>query len=287
MRRPTPTDGQTEDAPREPVRESGASLLRFLLTLLLLAWAVRCFIVAPFSIPSGSMLPTLFIGDYVMVAKWPYGYSRYSFLFGIPSFDGRVLGSVPHRGDVVVFRHPGEDADLIKRVIGIPGDTVEVRSGRVILNHRPLPIARAGMATLPISPNSPCTIIPGGSAIVVRTGSGPACAYPMSRETLPGGPSYPVLDQLNDGDADNREEVAVPEGHVFLMGDNRDNSMDSRYSPAEGGIGMVPVDHLIGRALVTFWSTDGSANYLKPWTWFSALRADRIGNRYTGLPDEQ
>jgi len=287
MLRPTPTDSQDVDEAGEPARETGASLLRFLLTLLLLAWAVRCFIVAPFSIPSGSMLPTLHIGDYLLVAKWPYGYSRYSFLLGFPSFEGRILGSVPHRGDVVVFRHPGEDADLIKRVIGIPGDTVEVQSGHVILNHKPLQVEKAPPIALTISSNSPCKIIPGGTAVVVRTSQGPACAYPMFRETLPGGPSYPVLDQVSDGDADSREEIVVPAGHVFLMGDNRDDSMDSRYSAAEGGIGLVPVDHVIGRALVTFWSTDGSASYLKPWTWFSALRADRIGNRYTGLPDEQ
>ena len=103
-----------------------ARSLRFVLAVVMLAWAFRSFVVAPFSIPSGSMLPTLYIGDYLVVAKWPYGYSRYSFPFGFPSFDGRIFGSLPERGDVVVFRHPTENADLIKRVIGLPGDTVEV-----------------------------------------------------------------------------------------------------------------------------------------------------------------
>src|SRR4051794_37176115 len=131
-----PISSSRQDAPRAPRRERGResawSLARFLLTLAILAWALRSFIVAPFSIPSGSMLPTLYIGDYLVVAKWPYGYSRYSFPLGIPSFEGRILGRLPNRGDVVVFRHPSENSDLIKRVIGLPGDTVELRRGRLI-----------------------------------------------------------------------------------------------------------------------------------------------------------
>ncbi|HWJ37506.1 MAG TPA: signal peptidase I, partial [Sphingomicrobium sp.] len=116
--------------------ETGGSLARFILVAALLAWAFRTFVGAPFSIPSGSMLPTLYIGDYLAVAKWPYGYSRYSFPFGFPPFEGRVLTRLPHRGDVVVFRHPAEDSDLIKRVIGLPGDIVAVHGGRLFLNGR-------------------------------------------------------------------------------------------------------------------------------------------------------
>jgi signal peptidase I len=108
------------------------------------------------------------------------------------------------------------------------------------------------------------------------------CRYAATRETLPGGPSFAVLNQIDDGPADNFGPVRVPAGHVFLMGDNRDDSLDSRFPTSVGGVGMVPVDHLIGRALVTFWSTDGSASYFKPWTWFTALRVHRIGNGYTG-----
>src|SRR6476646_5439174 len=120
-------------------KETAGSLLRFVLGVALIAWALRSFIIHPFSIPSVSMLPTLYIGDYLAVAKWPYGYSRYSFPFGFPSYDGRVLGTLPARGDVVVFRHPSEEADLIKRVIGLPGDTIEVRGGELILNGKPIP----------------------------------------------------------------------------------------------------------------------------------------------------
>lgn len=258
-------------------QESGWSLARFILTLAVIAWAFRSFVIAPFSIPSGSMLPTLYIGDYLVVAKWPYGFSRYSFLFGFPSFEGRILAHLPKRGDVVVFRHPTEDDDFIKRVIGLPGDTVELKGGVVILNGQALPREPLPPERIPVSANSPCKVVPPAQPMVVEA----ACAYPAYRETLPGGPSYTVLDQLPAGGADDRAPVKVPADHVFLMGDNRDDSLDSRYPAEVGGIGLVPVDHLIGRATVTFWSTDGSSSWFKPWTWFSALRADRIGNGYS------
>ena len=135
LRRSRPAAGPAQ---REK-KESAGSLLRFVLAVAILAWAFRSFVAAPFNIPSGSMLPTLYIGDYLVVSKWPYGFSRYSFPFGVPAFRGRMFASLPKRGDVVVFRHPSENADLIKRVIGIPGDTVEVRDGRLILNGRPVP----------------------------------------------------------------------------------------------------------------------------------------------------
>ena len=261
--------------------ESGWSLLRFLVTVALLAWAFRSFVAAPFSIPSGSMLPTLYVGDYLVVAKWPYGYSRYSFLFGFPSFEGRILGSVPKRGDVVVFHHPSEDDDLIKRVIGIPGDTIEIKGGEVILNGQALPRRPLPPARIAITANSPCRPVPPAQPAIIVSDGTYYCSYRAFRETLPGGPSYTVLDQVQGSDADDRPAVRIPPGRVLLMGDNRDDSMDSRYPAEEGGVGLLPLDHLIGRALVTFWSTDGSASYANPWTWFTALRASRIGNGYT------
>ena len=255
---------------------------RFILIVVALAWALRSFIVAPFSIPSGSMLPTLYIGDYLIVAKWPYGYSRYSFPLRFPPLSGRVFGQLPRRGDVVVFRHPGEAADLIKRVIGLPGDTVAVRGGRLILNGRAVLRKKLPAYQMRVSANSPCKIVPPATPFVASVSGRTYCVIPAYRETLPGGPSYTVLDQVDDGFADNFPEARVPAGHIFLMGDNRDDSLDSRFSPVEGGIGMVPVENLIGRATVTFWSTDGSASYLLPWTWFTSLRGTRIGNGYSG-----
>ena len=263
----------------------GRSLLRFLVILAILAWALRSFVVAPFNIPSGSMLPTLYVGDYLFVAKWPYGYSRYSFPFTFPSFKGRIFSRLPKRGDVVVFRPPGGDAEFVKRVIGLPGDTIAVLNGMLILNGRPLPRRELRPFAMPISANSPCKVVPPATPFVTNVRGQAYCLYPAYRETLPGGPSYAVLDQVDNPRADDFPPVKVPAGHVFMMGDNRDDSLDSRFSPAEGGIGLVPVENLVGRGLVTFWSTDGSASYAKPWTWFTALRGSRIGNGYSGDPE--
>ena len=273
-------------APRGEKLKREGGWLRSLLILAVLAWALRSFIVAPFSIPSGSMLPTIYIGDYLMVAKWPYGYSRFSFPFGIPSFNGRMFSHLPERGDVVVFRPPGEDIDFIKRVIGLPGDTVEVRDGMLVLNGKPIPRQSIGNVGVPISDNSPCRVVAPATRMIETLQNGDsACLYPAYTETLPGGRTYVVLDQIDDPRIDDMSPVRVPEGHLFLMGDNRDDSLDSRFAPIEGGIGFVPMENLVGRAMVMFWSTDGSASYWKPWTWFSALRSDRIGNGLSGVPD--
>src|SRR5579864_3554750 len=175
--------------------ESAASLTRFFLSLVILTWALRSFVVQPFNIPSGSMLPTLYIGDYLIVAKWPYGFSRYSFPFSFPPFDGRILGNLPRRGDVAVFRVPAENADLIKRVIGLPGDIVEMRGGQLILNghavaRKPLP-----PVAVAVSVNSPCRVIPPATPIVVAHKNRRDCMFKAYLESLPGGPSYTVLDQ--------------------------------------------------------------------------------------------
>ncbi len=262
---------------RNPDRTERGGLLRLILFVAVIAWVVRSFIFAPFSIPTGSMLPTLMIGDYVVVAKWPYGYSRYSFPFQFPPFEGRILAQLPERGDVVVFRTPDENIDFVKRVIGLPGDTVEVRDGALSLNGRPVARGDVEPLTMAISPNSPCRLVPGGTPVSRESDTGRACVYRSYRETLPNGASYRVIDQVDNSIADNLPATEVPAGQLFLMGDNRDNSLDSRFSPAEGGVGLVPLDHLIGRATILFWSTDGSSSYVTPWTWFTALRTERIG----------
>ncbi len=264
---------------RKSRRAERGSTLRFVIVVAILAWAFRSFVFAPFSIPSGSMLPTLYIGDYIAVAKWPFGFSRHSFPFGLPPFEGRILSHLPERGDVVVFVPPGEEReDYIKRVIGLPGDTVEIREGTVILNGKAARLDDKRPLAIPISANSPCRKVPGAVPVVRGHGELPACVYASYRETLPNGASYRIIDQVNNVIADQMPPVTVPAGKLFLMGDNRDDSLDSRFSVAEGGIGMVPVENLVGRASMIFWSTDGSSSYFRPWTWFSALRGNRVGD---------
>lgn len=267
--------------------ESWWDTIRFLIYLFIGAVLLRTFLFAPFSIPSGSMMPNLLVGDYLFVSKWSYGYSRYSFPFHPINFEGRLIGGTPERGDVVVFRHPGGE-DWVKRVIGLPGDTIEVRDGVVILNGQPVPRQQIEPFDLLVSPNSPCPTTRetvGNYAVRQTTDSnGQAhCLYPRYRETLPGGRSYEVLDQGVTIPADNfaiGQPVTVPPGHLFMMGDNRDDSMDSRFEVSQGGVGLLPVDNVLGRATIGFWSTDGSVEWLKPWTWFTAARWSRIGRTY-------
>jgi signal peptidase I len=265
-----PHSGETE-----PKRSAAASTVRLLLGVAILAWAVRSFLFAPFSIPSGSMLPTLYPGDYVLVAKWPYGFSRFSFPLDVPSFDGRLLGRLPKRGDIAVFRSPGGGGDFIKRVVGLPGDRVALRGGTVILNGQPVAREAQGFVAIPISPNTPCRVAPG--ATPMPSNDARACRYPAYRERLPGGRDWLVLDQVELAQGDHVAELTVPAGRLLLLGDNRDDSLDSRFPVPSGGVGLVPLDHLVGRASLIFWSTDGNAVAWKPWTWFGALRSDRIG----------
>ena len=268
------------DRPDDKPKETPGSLLKSLLVLLFAAWFLRSLIVAPFSIPSGSMLPTMMIGDYLFVSKWPYGYSSASFPFEFPPFKGRIFGSYPERGDIVVFEGPA-GADVVKRVVGLPGDMVAVEGGRLILNGKPVPRQQLDDFAMRITPNSPCRVVPPAVAMTRPLGDGrPACIYPAYRETLPGGRSYTVLDQTDTGYADNFGPVAVPQAHIFVMGDNRDDSLDSRYPVISGGMGFVPIDRVVGRAERVFWSTDGSSSWINPLSWFSALRTDRLGTDY-------
>ncbi|TVV71242.1 signal peptidase I [Sphingomonas solaris] len=268
--------------PRRPADDSLAANLRFFAILMIAAILLRSLVAAPFSIPSESMLPRLLVGDYLFVAKWPYGWSRHSFPFSLAPIDGRIGGAVPARGDVIVFKTPGDNrTDYIKRLIGLPGDQVQIRGGRLILNGEPVPKLRVADFLDPVSPNSPCRPVPGLRIRLARAADGGAvCRYPRYRETLPGGRSYDVLD-IGTTPADDTPVFVVPEDHYFLMGDNRDRSADSRF-PAEpgGGIGYVPAENLVGRAMVTFFSTDGSAGWLMPWTWPGATRWNRIGEGF-------
>jgi signal peptidase I len=282
-----PVTAESEPAAEPPVKEEKQeSFLLFLLKLALLVLVFRSFIFSPFNIPSESMLPRLLHGDYLLAAKWPYGYSRFSLPFGLPLIPGRIFPDQPERGDVVIFKAPpNNDVDYIKRVIGLPGDQVQMKEGQLHLNGEAIPKQRVADFVVPVSPNTPCYREQFEAQLV--DGSF-VCRYPRFVETLPGGRSYQVLDfgSANRGnftgvDADNTEPFIVPEGHLFMMGDNRDNSQDSRFPPVPGGgIGLVPQKNLVGKATIVMFSTDGSAEWLKPWTWFTAARWDRIGGTF-------
>ena len=262
--------------------------LSFLLKLAVFVLVIRSFIISPFNIPSESMQPRLLIGDYLLVSKWPYGYSRYSLPMNANLFEGRIFARTPERGDVVVFASPGNPKeDWIKRVIGLPGDRIQVREGILFINGRRIAKERIADLILPVTPNmiaaaerdnasSPC--FQPSYEFTDDTGER-QCRYPRFHETLPNGKSYDVLD-LFDGPVDDTPVYVVPKGDVFVMGDNRDRSADSRIAVENGGVGLLQIDHLIGRAQFSFFSTDGSARWLMPWTWFSATRFSRIGEGF-------
>jgi signal peptidase I len=222
---------------------------------LVLALVIRTFLFQPFSIPSGSMRPTLLEGDYLFVTKWAYGYSRYSLPFSPNLFSGRIFGSSPERGDVVVFKFPPNPSlDYIKRVIGLPGDRVQVKAGQLYINDAPVPREKVGQIDNPD----------------ITEVDRPVDVY---RETLPNGVSFDTLDLTPNGIGDDTREFTVPAGHYFMMGDNRDNSTDSRFT-----VGFVPEENLVGRANIIFFSIADGASPLEIWRWPTALRPTRFFN---------
>ncbi|MGY6707430.1 MAG: signal peptidase I [Rhizobiaceae bacterium] len=222
---------------------------------LLLALVIRTVLIQPFSIPSGSMRPTLLEGDYLFVTKWAYGYSRHSLPFSPNLFSGRIWGAEPERGDVAVFKYPPNPSlDYIKRVVGLPGDTIQMRDGVLHINGEPVPREMIGLV----------------EDVDITELARPVEVW---RETMPNGATYDTLDLTPNSIGDNTREFEVPEGHFFMMGDNRDNSTDSRFS-----VGYVPYDHLVGRANIIFFSMSGGASPLEIWRWPTEVRFGRIFN---------
>jgi signal peptidase I len=236
--------------------ESWGELAKTVVYAGLIAIVIRTFFFQPFNIPSGSMENTLLIGDYLFVEKFSYGYSRYTFPFGGWPFGaythGRFMERAPQRGDVVVFKTPQDNStDFIKRLIGLPGDTIQVKNSMLYLNGKLVPRQRI--------------------EDFVGVLDGVDGRWPQYRETLPGGKSYVTIDKYPDGQLDNTDAFHVPAGHYFMMGDNRDNSDDSRAD-----VGYVPADNLEGKAMIRFFSTDGSAHIWEVWKWPFAIRYSRI-----------
>jgi signal peptidase I len=250
--------------------------LRYTALLLLAVFAIWSFVAKPFYIPSESMLPMLLVGDRLVVTKYPYGYSYLSpFVRLLPRLEGRLFGRLPARGDVVVLKSPGDGSDWIKRVIGLPGDTVEMQDGVLFLNGIKVSKLPAAPAAIRESANTRCVRM----EFRKPAAGGTVCQYPRFIETLPGGRRYAVLDIGYAPGVDDFGPSQVPAGHLFLMGDNRDNSADSRVQVIDGGLGMVPVENIIGRAEFITFSVDGSARLFSPASWLSSLRTERSGAR--------
>ena len=221
---------------------------RVIFHALIIALVIRTFLFQPFNIPSGSMKETLLVGDYLFVSKYSYGYSHYSLPFSPPLFPGRIWASQPNRGDVVVFRLPKDPSiDYVKRVIGLPGDRIQMVNGVLHINSTPVKRERI-------------------EDFVETDDNGREVHIKQWRETLPNGVSHPTLDMIENGFYDNTKEYRVPAGHYFMMGDNRDNSSDSRV---ENAVGYVPAENLVGRVQIMFWSVDEKGH----------IRSERIANK--------
>jgi signal peptidase I len=247
---------------QQPKARGFLSAVGQLVTIIALVVLTKTVAAEAYYVPSGSMQPTLLIGDELMVSKFSYGYSRFSLPVALgPARAERLFGRMPERGDVVVFRLPSDPSQTyVKRVIGLPGDRVQMRDGRLWINETMLPLRRDGVG--------PVEMEDGGSELAAR-----------EIETLPGGREHPIFKFDGVGALDDTEVFAVTAGHLFVMGDNRDDSADSRVSPQAGGVGLVPVENLVGRVDVVLGSWDLGVARDPIWSWPAGLRFSRFFSR--------
>ena len=237
-------------------RKSGGIVetIKTVVYAMLIAIGIRTVAFEPFNIPSGSMIPTLLVGDYLFVSKYSYGYSRFSLPLSPPLFSGRILGHPPVRGDVAVFKLPRDTSvDYIKRIIGLPGDRIQMIHGQLFINGTQVQRDPIGD--------------------YVADGDGPKMLLKEYIETLPGGRKHDILKASDDQPLDNTQEYKVPDGYVFAMGDNRDNSLDSRVQNA---VGFIPLENLVGRAEFIFFSVDATAPWWEVWEWPFEIRWTRL-----------